>query len=262
MLTIIVCIKQVYDPEAPLSLFQLGPDGRSLLPPPGTPPVLSPFDENALEAALRIKEEQGARVVALSMGHKLAKPVLKKALAAGADDLICLDDATFDGLDSYGTSLVLAKAIERIGGADLVLCGRQAADTDAGQVGPTLAECLGIPGVTLARKVELLPESVRVERILADGYEVVEGALPMLITVSQEVGELRFPPVKAVLAAQKKPITVWNAEELGLSGAIVRRAELVRLYVPERESLCEMIGGENPEQVADGLAAVLETRLG
>lgn len=262
MLTIIVCIKQVYDPEAPLSLFRLDPDGKSLIPPPGTPPVLSPFDENALEVALRIKEEQGARVIAVSMGYKLAKPVLKKALAAGADDLILLDDVLFDGLDSYGTSRVLEKAIKKIGNADLVFCGRQAADTDAGQVGPTLAECLGIPAITLARKVKLLPEGVRVERLLPDGYEVVEGSLPLLITVSQEVGELRFPPVKAVLAAQKKAVTVWNAEELGVSDAIVQRSKLSRLYVPERENHCEMIGGESPEQVADVLAALLETRLG
>ena len=114
-------------------------------------------------------------------------------------------------MDSRGTALALAKAIEKIGDVDLILCGRQAADTDAGQVGIGIAAMLDIPAITLAQKVEVKDGSVRVERLVAEGYEVVEAALPALVTASNEVGELRFPPVKAVIAAQKMDATVWNA---------------------------------------------------
>ena len=123
MLTIAVCVKQVVDPEAPLSLFEIAPDGKNLVPPPGTPPVLSAFDENALEAALRLKDTVGAKITVLSLGNKMAKPVLKKTIAAGADELILLEDEAFGTLDSAQTARALARAIEKLGGVDLVLCG-------------------------------------------------------------------------------------------------------------------------------------------
>jgi electron transfer flavoprotein beta subunit len=185
MLTIVVCVKQVVDPEAPLSLFAIAPDGRNLLPPPGTPPVLSTFDENALEAALRIKGAVGARVVVLSLGNKLARPVLKKTLAAGADELILLEDEQFGELDGSGTALALATAIRKIGDADLVLCGRQAADTDAGQVGIGIASTLDMPAITLAQM--RLPTAGLVG--VARRYEVVETPLP---ACQQRDRELRF----------------------------------------------------------------------
>lgn len=261
MLTIAVCAKQVVDPEAPLSLFQIAEDGKNLVPPPGTPPVLSTFDENALEAALLIKDAVGAKVIVLSLGNKLAKPVLKKTLAAGADELILLEDEQFTDLESNGTALALAKAIQKVGGVDLVLCGRQAADTDAGQVGLGIAAILDMPAITLARKVNVDDGKVRVERLTADGYEVVEATLPALVTASNEIGELRFPPVKAVIAAQKREATVWTAAELGLDLAGSARTNLVKFFVPDRKVECQMIGGNSPEEIAEGIAAVLKTRV-
>jgi electron transfer flavoprotein beta subunit len=261
MLTIAVCVKQVVDPEAPLSLFEIAADGRSLVPPPGTPPVLSAFDENALEAALRIKDAAEAKIVVISLGNKLAKPVLKKTIAAGADELILLEDEAFESLDSAAAARALAKAIEKVGGIDLVLCGRQAADTDAGQVGIGVATLLGLPAITVARKVDVLGDKVRVERVTADGYEVVETALPALVTASNEIGELRFPPVKATIAAHKVQPTVWTAADLGLDLADAARTNLVRYYVPDRNVQCEMIQGASPSEIADGLVAVLKTRV-
>ena len=261
MLTIVVCAKQVVDPEAPLSLFQIAEDGKNLVPPPGTPPVLSNFDENALEAALLIKEAIGAKIIVISMGNKLAKPVLKKTLAAGADELILLEDQQFEGLDSNGAALVLAKTIEKIGDIDLVLCGRQAADTDAGQVGIGIAAVLDIPAITLAQKIDVSDSTVRVERLTADGYEVVEAPLPALVTASNEIGELRFPPVKAVIAAQKMPVTVWTAAELDLDLAGSAHTNLVKFFVPDRDIQCQMIEGNGPEEIAEGIAAVLRTRV-
>ncbi len=261
MLTIAVCAKQVVDPEAPLSVFRIADDGKNLVPPPGTPPVISTFDENALEAALRIKDDVGARVVVFSLGSRLAQPVLKKLLAAGADDLILLDDEAFVDVDSSSTALALAKAIEKMGGADLVLCGRQAADTDAGQVGFGIAEILGLPAITLARKVQVEGTKVRVERVLPDGYEVVEAALPALVTASNEIGELRFPPVKAVIAAQKVQPTCWKASELGLDLSGSRRAELENYFVPDRRFRCEMIEGGAADGVAEGIALLLKSKV-
>jgi electron transfer flavoprotein beta subunit len=260
MLTIVVCVKQVVDPEAPLSLFAIAPDGKNLVPPPGTPPVLSTFDENALEAALRIKDTIGARVVVLSLGNKLARPVLKKALAAGADELILLEDERFSDLDGSATALALSKAIEKIGDVDLVLCGRQAADTDAGQVGIGIASILDMPAVTLAQKVEVADGRLRVERLLSHGYEIVEAGLPALVTASNEIGELRFPPVKAVIAAQKIQPTVWSGADLGLDLSSSVRTNLVKFFVPDRYVDCQMIEGATPEEIADGIAAVLTTR--
>ena len=261
MLTIAVCVKQVVDPEAPLSLFEIAPDGKNLVPPPGTPPVLSAFDENALEAALRLKDTVGAKITVLSLGNKMAKPVLKKTIAAGADELILLEDEAFEALDSAQTARALARAIEKLGGVDLVLCGRQAADTDAGQVGIGVAALLDLPAVTVARKVEVAAGKVRVERVTADGYEVVEAGLPALVTASNEIGELRFPPVKATIAAQKVQPTVWTAADLGLDLAGAARTNLEKYYVPDRNVQCEMITGANPGEIAEGVAQILKTRI-
>jgi electron transfer flavoprotein beta subunit len=261
MLTIVVCAKQVVDPEAPLSLFRIAEDGKNLVPPPGTPPVLSTFDENALEAALKIKDQVGAKIIVLSLGTKLARPVLKKTVAAGADELVLLDDEAFADLDSNGTAVALSRAIERIGAVDLVLCGRQAADTDAGQVGFGIAQILGLPAITLARKVQVEGARLRVERVLPDGYEVVEAGLPALVTASNEIGELRFPPVKAVIAAQKVQPAVWTAKDLGLDLAGSRRTELESFFVPDRRVQCQMIAGDTGEQIAEGIAVLLKTRV-
>jgi len=257
LLTIVVCVKQVYDPEAPASLFQVSPDGKKAIPPQGTPPVISPFDENALEAALRIKDVQEAKIIVVSMGAKLAKPVLKKTLAAGADELILLADEQFEELDSYSTARVLTCAIQKLKNFDIILCGRQAADTDAGQVGPGIAEFLQIPDITLARKVEVSGDKVRVERLLGDGYETIETSMPVLITASNEIGALRYPPVKKLLAAQKMGVTSWGSAELGLEVVVDNRVKLQKLYIPERNSNCHMISGENPEEMAAKLADVL-----
>jgi len=258
VIRIIVCVKQVIDPEAPVSLFKVDVEAKRAVPPVGTPPVLNPFDENALEAALRIKDTQEARVTVLSMGRNLAKPVMNKSLAAGADELILLEDDAFRDFDSCSTAYILVQAIKRLGGYDLILCGRQAADTDAGQVGSGIAAIMGIPSVTVARKVEVNNGGVRVERVLLDGYEVVEAKMPVLITASNEVGELRHPGIKDVIAAQKKPTSVWNAQDLGIDSSPAKQTNLLRLFIPERiEDKCQLIEGKTRAEAAANLALEL-----
>ena len=258
MMRVIVCMKQVLDPEAPASSFQVNPEAKRVIPPKGTPPVLSPFDENALEAALKIKDTQGAEIIVISMGRDLAKPVVRKSLAAGADELILLEDATFDDLDSCATAHVLTAAIKMVREYDLILCGRQAADTDAGQVGSGIAEILGIPSITVARKIEASNGMIKVERVVSNSYEVIMAPLPALVTASNELGELRSATMKAIMEAQKKPTTILNAQELGVNSSRMKRTNLLRLLAPTRqETECEFVADESLEGAGANLALKL-----
>ena len=257
MIEIIVCMKQVIDPEAPVSTFKIDPEAKRAIPPRGTPPVLNPYDENALEAALRIKDSNGARITVINMGRNLSKPVAKKSLAVGADEMILLEDDAFEDLDSYSTAYILASAIKKIGRYDLIICGRQASDTDAGQVGSGIAEILGIPSITIARKVEVGNGKVRVERLVSDGYEVIEAPMPAMITASNEIGELRSATITAIIAAKQKPVTIWNAQDIGTDPSSAKRTNLLKLFTPVHEVECQLIEGDTPEEAAENLALKL-----
>jgi len=257
MLNIVVCIKQVFDPEAPVSAYTVDAATKRVVLK-GIPPVISPFDENALEAALRIKGVQESKVTAISLGRNLSRPVLLKALAAGADELILLEDDAFEELDSHTTAVALTAAIRKLGQYDLILTGRQAADTNAGTVGAGIAEILGLPYVSVARKVEIENGGIVVERVIPDGYEVVEMPLPALVTVSNELGQLRYPSMQQLVAARKKPVTTWRATDLGLEFPQMRRVQLRDLFIPQREmGRCEMVTGESPEEMGANLALKL-----
>ena len=245
---------------------RLGPidaDGKRAIPPQGTPPVLSPYDENALEAALRVKDAHGARVIALSIGSRLARPVLNKPLAAGVDELFLIEDPAAGDLDSFASASILAAAIRKIGGADVVLTGRQAADWDAGIAGCAIAEELKMPCITVARKVSVQNDRVRVERLLSDGFEVVEAPLPCVITVDSDFGELRQVTMQGLISAKKKPVNAWKLSDLKLESPPPPRCELLELYIPKRKRVCQIISGENLEDTAVKLANRLfaESRL-
>ncbi len=260
-MNMIVCCKQVIDPEAPPASFKVDALANKVVPPPGVPPVISPFDENAVEAALKIKDAKGGKITVLTLGTNLLRDVVKKPLSMGADELILLEDEAYVGGDSWSTAYALAMAIKKIGQYDLIFCGRQAADWDAGQVGSGIAEILGLPSVTLAKKIESVNGKVKVERVLADGYEVVEVSLPALITVSNELGEPRYPTIKGIMAAKRKEPVIWKPADIGIEpsqlGAAGRRAKLLKLFQPVREGKCEIIEGETLEEAAIGLAAKL-----
>jgi electron transfer flavoprotein beta subunit len=257
MLNIIVCVKVVTDPEAPAYAFKIDPEGKHVLPAQGVPPVLNPYDENSLEAALKIKESLPAKITIISAGKSIPKAVIKKSLAVGADDLVVIEDEAFEEADSYITAFVLAAAVKKASVFDLILTGRMAADTNAGQVGQGIAELLGIPDVTDARKIEVRDEQVRVERVKANGYDVVEASLPCLITVSHEMGELRQATVKGLMVVQKQPFTTWKVADLGITLPLKRHSKVQRLFMPERKEKCEFIPGETPEEVGANLAVKL-----
>jgi electron transfer flavoprotein beta subunit len=193
-------------------------------------------------------------VIALSLGNKLARSVLKKSLAAGVDDLILIEDPNTGSLDSFTSASILAAAIRKIGGVDLVFTGRQAADWDAGIAGCAIAEELRMPCITVAKKVNVQNGIVRVERLLPDGFEVVDTPLPCVITVDSDIGELRPVTIQGLISAQKKPVKSWKLSDLKLESPPPPRCELLELYIPERKRVCEIISGENPEDAAVKLA--------
>ena len=214
-LNIVVCAKQVVDPETPASAFRIDPESKRVLPAAGIPPVVNGFDENAVEAALQIKEAVGADITVVSVGSGFVMDVMKKPLSMGADNLILVDDPAVEELDAFATANALAEAIRKVGEFDLVLCGRQASDWDNSMVPLGVAELLGLPCVTLAQKIDVEDGGIVVQRALTDGYEVVKAPLPALVTVSNELGEPRYPTLRGIMMAGRKSPTVWSAERPG-----------------------------------------------
>ena len=256
---IIVLIKQIPDPEIPPASFKIDVEAKKVVPPANVAPVMDPYSEHALEAGLRLKEaNSGSRLKVLSMGSSLNKELFKKTLALGTDELILLEDETFEGISSYTTAHILSLAIAKTGHFDLILTGRQAADWDAGQTGILLGGALDLPVISRARKVEAADGKLRIERVTAKGYEIVEAPVPAIVTVSGESGKLRLPNIKGVLAAKKKEPVCWNAADIGAeavtSDNASQRITLLRLYQPQRETQCEMIAGNTPEEQGANLA--------
>ncbi len=267
---IAVCIKQIPDPEVAPSLFRVDEDAKRVITVPGMSPVISPFDEQAVEAALRIRDAAGeaaeVRITALTIGDEGARGMVKHVLALGADDAVVMSDPAFAGSDGYATAHALSKAVAKLGAVDLVLTGRQAADFDAGVVGPGLAELLGVPAVTFARKIDVVGGAVRVVRVLGDGSETVEAPLPALVTVAHEMGNVRNASLRETMRAAKKPVEVWTPADIGAGagdvGAAGARRTLERLYVPVSDSTCEFIEGEGPRAVAGALVRrLVEERI-
>ena len=259
-MNIIVCVKQVIDPEAPPSSFKISSDSIKA-EMQGVPPVIDPYGEYAVEAALKIKEVQDSKITVISMGVNLLREVVKKPLSMGADELILLEDEAYIGGDSWSTSYALAMAVKKYDEYNLILCGREASDTNAGQTGAGVAEILDLPCITLARKIDIIDNTIKVERVTADGYEVIEASLPAVVTVSNEIGEPRYPTIKGIMAAKKiEPIT-WKPADIGVDstqiGVVGQRSKILKLFQPVYEGECEFADGETTEETAHNLAQKL-----
>ena len=261
MKNMIVCIKQIMDPEAPLDSFEIDSNKKQIIPGAKAAQVISPFDEHALEAALRIKEAEGGKITVISMGNNLRPEVLKKSLAMGADELILLEDEAFVDGDSWSTAFPLAMAIKKIEEFDVIFCGRQSADWDRGQVGSGIAEFLNLPVVTLAKKIEPGNGTAVVERVLSDGFELIEVSLPAVITVSNELGEVRYPKLKGMMAAKKVTPVKWDASDINVqafqAGVSGRKSRLISLYKRPVGKMCELIEGDSSEEMGANLALKL-----
>lgn len=254
---IIVCAKQVIDPETPLSAFKIDREAKRAIAPSGADPVVNGFDEIAMEAALRIKESVGGAITVISVGRSFVTDVITKPLAMGADELVLLQDDAFETADSFTIASVLAAAIAKKGEFDLILCGRQASDWDNAQVPLGLAELLGVACLTIAKKVEVVDRSVQIQRVTSDGYEVLEAPLPAVVTVTNELGEPRIPTIKGLMDAARKKPTVWGRGDLGLGIAGLAKTEVADLFIPQREKRCELIEGEDDADAGRKLARKL-----
>ena len=256
MPNIIVCMKIIIDPEMPFSMFNIDREHKRPVPPSGLPPVFSPFDENALEAALRIKDSQDCKVTVLSLGKTLPKALLQKALAVGVNEAFAVEDPAFENLDPFSTAQVMANAIKKIGEYDLIFTGRQGADWDAGIVWAGIAEMLDIPSITIARKAVIHDGKATVERCLSDGIEILESDMPALVTFTSEGGELRNASLPALMKVKKKEIPKWSASDVGFEKAEVMT--LVDLYEPDLGVTdCDFITGESLEEKGRNLAKKL-----
>ena len=258
-MNILVCIKQVPNTEE----LKVNADaGTSNLD--SIPRVVSTFDTYTLETAVKLKDEDASiKVVVVTIGPDKAKEALKSCLSVGADKAYHLNDAAFEDVDSLATSFILSLAVKEIekreGAAfDLVFLGRQANDTDAGQVGPQLAEYLGYPQLTYAREVSLVDGRVRANRETEDGYIVMDAALPAVVTVTKTEYEPRYASVKTKMAANRAEIPVLAAADLGdEASAIMAPARTVKTYIPQRKTGGIKIEEETGELSAEKLTALL-----
>jgi len=256
---IISCIKPVPDPASRLIINE----SKTWIKDQDLTFVASEADNYALEEALRLKEKHGGEVVVLSMGGEEAARVLRSGLAMGADRAIHLLDPKFKGGDEFATAAALAKAIDKDGGAELVLAGVQSDDLGTGMTGTMMAEFLGWTHATVVVGVEADPDgkSLRVRRELEGGInETVELGMPAVLTIQFGINQPRYASLKGIMAAKKKEFKAWAAADLGLSDDAVGKAgamyDVKEVFVPDRKSKVEMIGG-TPEEAA----AVLVEKL-
>ena len=245
MLKIAVCAKQVPDTEIPASQFVVDESAVAVVPPAGVQPIVNGFDMNAVEVALRLRDAGiQCEITVYSVGSDFVMDVMKKPLAIGADNLVLVDDDATGDLDAMGTARALQGAIDASGGADLILCGRQASDWDQSHVPLMLGELMVIPTVTLVRSVEMNGDELTVERVTSDGFQRLSAPLPVLLTITNEAGEARYANLRGIMAASRKQPTVYDLAAVGVSDA-APALKLTRLFVPETESEVEIIEGEN-----------------
>jgi len=264
-MNIIVCIKQILDPETPPAKFAIDRVRNKVIPPEGIPLVINPYDAQAVELALKLKEKNGGKITVLSLDSKINDSVIKHALSVGADEGFLIIDAAFEGSDSFGIAHILTMAIRKIGNYDLILFGRQAADWDEGIVGSIIAENLNLPLITLAKSVELVGEELKVNRVIMLGSQVFSTSIPAVVTVSNEAGQPRLPSGWGIISAARKQVPVWHAQDIGadltMVGSAVTRRKLTELFIPERSRKCEMVTGTTIAEAAVKLAERLrETR--
>lgn len=250
---IIVCVKQVIDTGAALSLK----DGQ--VDTEGLPRVLNPYDEFAVEEAVRIREQspEDTTVTLISLGPDQFKDTLRKGMAMGADRAVHLLDPAFEGLDCLGVATALSKAIGTLE-YDLILCGRQAVDDDMAQVGPAIGVLLGIPFVTVVTKLSFSEDRQKAEvtRQIEGGSEIIEAPLPLLLTCQKGLNEPRLPSLKGIMAAKKKTIEEKSAEET-LGSSAPPRLEIVSLEMPPDRPQGKILEGDSPEAKAQELVKLL-----
>ena len=248
-MNIVVCLKQVPG----TTKVKIDPQTNTLIRQ-GIENIINPFDTYALEEGVRIKERCGGKVTVISMGPPQAEQMLREAISLGADEAVLLSDRDFAGADTWATAYTLAAAIKKLGQFDVVICGRQTVDGDTGQVGPELAEMLGIPLVAYVSRIEELSDKrIQARRMIDEGHEVIESPLPVVITVTKEINLPRLPSLRGIARSQSAVIPVWNTQQLGadpskvgLTGSFTK---VVKIFFPQRTCQAEIFQGEVESQV-------------
>jgi electron transfer flavoprotein beta subunit len=251
-LNIVVCVKQTPDTAATVTVD----DGRVSWG--DAPLVLNPWDEYAVEEALKIKEAHGGKVTAISVGPEDAREALKQSLAMGCEEAVLVSDKAFDDADSLVISKALAAAITKLGEIDLVFFGRQAVDSDTGITHAQVARRLGWPVLSLVAAVHKIdPEgkSISIERTLNGSRQMVSSPLPSVVSVIKEINEPRYPSFMGIRKASKAEIPVWSAADIGLDEVPEAALSWPEIFAPPKiETECEFIEGETPEEKATKLA--------
>jgi len=255
---IVVCVKQIIDPEIPTEQFKLDPATKRQVRG-GLSLVISAYDQNALEVALQLKEKAGGTVTALSLGEPAAQGAVKSAMGMGADAGVLVTDPALTDSDPFGVAHILAKAIRKIGAPDLVLVGCVSGDTGDKVMGPLLAEELGLHCLTFVSRIEVREGKAIARRIVEDGYEVVEAPLPLVASIlSDDSNVPRYSKLKDIMVAARKTVPVWKAADLGVDmaavGAAGQRLQLREVSIPQRDSRCELVKGDTPAEQAERLA--------
>ncbi|MCU0652289.1 MAG: electron transfer flavoprotein subunit beta/FixA family protein [Candidatus Omnitrophica bacterium] len=259
-MNIIVCIKQV--PET--TEVRINPETNTLIRE-GVKAIINPFDMYAIEESVRLKERFGGKITVISMGPPQADAALKEAISLGVDEGILLCDRAFAGSDTWATSYTLSGAIKLIGDYDLIICGKQASDGDTAQVGPGISAHLNIPQVTYVKKIEEVKDkTMRVERLMEEGFEIIETPLPAVLTVVKEINEPRLPSLKGMMRAKSAKITVWTQKELNLDpqniGLCGSPTQVVKIFTPPQRSGGQILAGEVPE-IAQKLVELLRSEI-
>jgi len=248
-MNVVVCIKQV--PETPR--IEIDPQTGALIKAEGKM-IINPFDMYALEEGIRLKERYEGKVTAITMGAPEAEEALREAIALGVDEAILLSDPVFDGSDTLATSYILAKALQKLGQPDIVICGRQTMDGDTGQVAPQIAEWLGIPFVSYVSKIEEIKEGrMTVQRMIDEGHQVIEMPLPGVINVVKEINVPRLPSLRGLMQSKKVQIATWTAQDLDVDMSKVGMAgsptHVTMVFFPERVKQGGLLQGSPESQV-------------
>lgn len=248
-MNIIVCMKQTFDTEERIVLEngKIKEDGVKF--------VINPYDEYAVEEAIRLKEQHGGQVTVITLGPSRAEEALRTALAMGADEGVIIDDPSLFG-DEYTAARVLAAAVQKFP-YDIILCGNQAVDDGSGQVAVRLAELLGIPHIGTITKLEVAGGKVTAHRDAEGDVEIVEGTLPVLVTAQQGLNEPRYPSLIGIRKANKKSLTRFTAADLGVdAGAVRARTEIVETFLPQPKTGGRILEGDLADQVKELVRAL------
>ena len=257
---IAVCVKQVPDTNE----IRINPETGTLIRD-GVPSILNNDDANALEQALQIKDANpDTTVTVLTMGPPQAREMLQECLAMGADEAILLSDRALGGSDTWATSNALAAGLRKAGPFDLIFAGRQAIDGDTAQVGPQIAEKMGLPQVTYVKEFELEGDAVTVKRALEDGYEKLRVKLPCVLTAIKELNTPRYMSVPGILRAAKAEIQVWSADDIGVDkttvGLKASPTNVFRSFTPKPKGKGVSVEGDTPKEQAGNLLADLRAK--